>query len=128
MNIKILLNDINPPADLAAKVFARVESAIEQKNRNRKIIGFSLLFISAASLIDFIIYTINAFQKSGFSAYSSLIFSDSKLVLANFGQFMLSLVDSLPFFALTITLVSISVVLFSVWYLTNGKKELSYAF
>lgn len=124
----MILNDINPPADLEAKVLKSVEMALEKKNKNRKIIGFSVFSVSLISFIDFIIYTIHAFQQSGFSTYLSLIFSDSKIVLNNFGGFILSLVDSLPFFAITITLAMILIILVSVKYATSGKKELSYSF
>ncbi len=127
-NIHFILKEIDPPQNLKAKIFQRIETVIERKNRNRKIIGFSIFSVSIISFIELIIYTVHAFQKSGFSAYASLIFSDSKLVLENFGQFALSLVDSLPFFAITVTLISILVILLSMWYATNGKKELSYAF
>lgn len=127
-NHREIFEELPLPTGLKAKVFERVETALERKNRNRKIIGFSLFSVSLLSCIYFAIAMIRAFQESSFSTYSSLIFSDSKLVLANFGDFMLSLVDSLPFFAITITLACALVVLMSVKYVTNGRKELSYTF
>ena len=122
------LEEINLPANLKADVLKSVEKAIEIKNRNRKIIGFSIFSVSLISFIDFAISAVREFQQSGFSAYSSLIFSDSKLVLSNLGEFAFSLVDSLPFFAITITLISVLVILVSAQYIMNSKKELSYSF
>lgn len=122
------LEDVNPPKDLKDKILKSVETAIERKNRNRKIIGFSIFSISMISFVDFAIMAIRELQQSGFSAYLSLIFSDSKLVLGNLGEFTLSLIDSLPTFAITITLVSILVILISIKYAMNNKKELSYSF
>jgi len=127
-NVYLALEDINPPVDLRTKVLQSVETAIEKKNRNRKIIGFSVFSISMISFIGFAISAVRAFQQSGFGTYSSLIFSDSKLVLSNFGEFMFSLIDSLPFFTITITLVSVLLILVSMQYMTNSKKELSYSF
>lgn len=127
-HIYMALQDVNPPTGLKTKILKRVETAIEQKNRNRKIIGFSIFSVSIIAFIDFAIYTIHAFQQSGFGTYASLIFTDSKIVMSNFSTFMLSLVDSLPTFAITITLISILAILISIKYATNGKKELSYAF
>ncbi len=127
-NVYLALDDINPPADLKNKILKSIETAIERKNKNRKIIGFSVFSVSIISFIGFAVNLFNALELSGFSAYLSLIFSDSKLVLGNFGEFALSLVDSLPFFAITITLVSMLVIFISIRYATNSKKELSYSF
>jgi len=127
-NIHLALEDINPPAGLKANVLKSVEIAIERKNKNKKIIGFSVFSVSMITFIGFAISAIRAFQQSGFSTYSSLIFSDSKLVLSNLGEFVFSLIDSLPFFAITIMLVLILIILVSIEYATNGKKELAYSF
>ena len=127
-HIHLAIEDIDPPKNLELKILQKIETVIERKNRNRKIIGFSFFSLSIVSCIGLIVYTVRAFEQSGFSAYSSLLFSDSKLVLANFGQFALSLIDSLPFFAITMMLASVLVILVSMQYMTNSKKELSYTF
>jgi len=124
---RLVLEEVDPPAGLKANVLTRVEKAIEQRNRNRKIIGFSLLSASTLSCVYFLMMTARALQQSGFSAYWSLIFSDSKIVLANFGSFALSLIDSLPFFAITVMFLSVFIILISIRYATNNAKELSYA-
>ncbi len=122
----IKFEDIKVPAGLKEGILYKIEMALERQNRNRKIWGFSLMSLSVVSFIPLIIYTISEFQKTGFYSYLSLLFTDSRIVFSNFNEFLLSLVDSFPFFAITMILISIFVILISVKYATNVKKNLIY--
>jgi len=117
------IGQVNPRYGLKAEIFGTIDRYIERQNLYRKIIGFSLSTISALSFIPFVVYTAKSFYSSGFYDYVSLIFSDGGVVLNNLGEYTLSLVDSTPFFAITATTFSIFMILVSMRYALNIKKE-----
>ncbi|MBU6370505.1 MAG: hypothetical protein KGH93_02000 [Patescibacteria group bacterium] len=120
-------HDIDPPAGLKSLVIARVDAAIIRRNATRKFVGIGTFVASFAALSYCIVILIQEIGKSGFSTYASLAFTDSKLVLANFGQFALSLADSLPVAALTLALAAFLAVLAAARYLANSKTVIQYA-
>lgn len=119
---------INPPAELKEKIFEKIEVASEKRAFKKKIFVFSSLFVSFIGFFQFAGYAISEFQSSGFYSYLSLFWSDSKVILSNFNEFIFSLLDSTPFFAITIALVSIFIFLLSMKYLVAiNKRRFAYA-
>ena len=120
------IKDIEPRSGLETDVFDLIDRYIEKQNFYRKLIGFSLSLLSALTFVPFAIYTSSQLYSSGIYNYLSLIFTDGNVVISNFREFILSVADSLPFFALTMTAFSIFMILVSVKYALSIKREFPY--
>jgi len=121
------INEINPPKGLELAVLSRIEKEIKRKIILNRIFGGLFSFISIIALVPLAIYTTNEFYQSGFFSFMSLLFSDSKIVFSNFGEYALSIVDSVPLLAITLTLLSVQALLVSVRYIFNNERKIKIA-
>jgi hypothetical protein len=88
---------IEPPNDLAAKITLRIEEEKELRKIRRQF--FLFIFSSAGSLgaIALIFYFVKLkMLETGFWQLLSLLFSDFKIILANWQNFSLALLETLP--------------------------------
>jgi hypothetical protein len=77
----------------------------------------SIAFLSFALTVFFVKALFTSFATTGFSQYFSLIFSDSKLVLTFWREFLLSLAESLPVWNFLVTLSVFAVFIGSLRYM-----------
>ncbi len=106
---------IEPPAELLGKVMKSI-------SEERRLIPVKLrIFLLSAGLIGTIISIFPAvkmlktgFIESGFLQFSSLIFSDAGIVLANWQNYFSTLLESLPVMSL---IVFLAVILFALEFL-----------
>jgi len=102
-----------PSADLYDRIIKRINYEQKLAFIKRKLFWHS--FGLLASLAFFIplgqklLYELN---QSGFIQSLSLIFSDFQIVMTNFSDFSLSLLESLPAFSLTLMSVALLAMLF----------------
>lgn len=119
-NLKILSN-----SDLSGKIWLSVLT------RQKKIFKFETagLFVAGAFSLVFLIpagrWLIEAFSKSGFYEYLSLIFSDGKYVFSSLGDFLNLLAESLPGFEISIFLASLFIFFVSAKYVSRRVSGLS---
>jgi hypothetical protein len=108
-------SQINPPPRLLGNIMAAIA---EERARLRAIRRFA-----AASVL-----CIGAFAMSGFGHYLSLLFIDARLVLANWHDFAMSLLESFPALGAAGLLAGIAAVLMSFRSVfTNAKKILPHS-
>lgn len=119
-NIKF--SEIELPKGLEKSIIQKIQKISAKEILKRKIIGGFSLAISLFSFFEFTLYLISETKKSGFLDYSSLLISDYKLVMSNFSSYILSVVDSVPFFAVTLSMISILAIMASVRYMANIAK------
>ena len=98
------LTDSQAPAGLEEKICARIAQAERRQARTRFVVYTSLTALFCAALFPVIRYAAGEFARSGFYEYLSLAFSDSGTVLTSWKEFALSLAESLPVLAVTLTL------------------------
>lgn len=117
------LKSPEPPDGLFNKVIDRI-----QKERRFLIIKWQLFIFSIGAICSAIAF-IPAFQmvktgftESGFIQFFSLLFSDFKIVVAYWQNFIFSLLETLPVMSLVILLVVVLVFLESLRFLTRDIK------
>ncbi len=124
MNIKF--NTIEPPKKLEEKIFAQLAQAAQKESFKRTIIGYFGIVASLFASIELFAYLLSELQQSGFYQYLSLIQTDFKTVVGDFGVYALSLVNSIPFSVLSFTLLSIFTLLVSARYVCIVRNQFVY--
>jgi hypothetical protein len=108
-------------SDLPEDLTTRVRTALSRERARQARMAHTVRMLSGGiSLISFggLFVSIQAFvsaaSASGFTAYASLIVSDSSIVSAHFTSFFASLVESLPSIESTLVLALVAVFLVSL--------------
>ncbi|MFA6550004.1 MAG: hypothetical protein WCT36_01450 [Candidatus Gracilibacteria bacterium] len=117
------LDQIEPPQNLHRNIFMKIARA----QKRSALIRFVLFGIATvASFIGIIPVFQNVaqrFYQSGFYHYASLIFSDFEIVLANWKEFGLSLLESLPIAEISIFLAVLLALLLSLKFVAENVKN-----
>ncbi len=114
---------IEPHPDLGEKILERIKKYEKIAEFKRNVFGFLLGAISFSSIVYFFVMIVQQFSHSGFYDYFSLIFTDSKLVFSNLGDYSLTILDTIPYFEITITLAFIITALLSLKFMFGRRKE-----
>ena len=110
---KQLFNILEPKDSLKASIIKKIKKE-EHKMFVLKI-GLSLSFSlgSVISVVFLLTNIIKDYYKSGLSEYISLMFSDGSLLVSYWQSYIMSVVEALPIFAITLVLVSIWIFIMS---------------
>lgn len=126
-NLRKISEDFNlvePPAGLFDKIMCRIEKERKILTLRRRIIIFSIGLVgSAIAFIPALAYVRTGLVESGFSAFFSLIFSDTEIVLVYWKNFVQSLLETLPVAGLAVFLATIAVFLESLKMLVRDLKN-----
>jgi hypothetical protein len=119
-------NQNNPPADLFDKVMAAIA---DERARLRAIRNFIIASLFCAGTLVSSIFVWNGFVRelvsSGFGQYASLAFSDIKIVLVNWQDFSLSLLESFPALATAELVAEIVVLMVSIKFIVSYAKKMA---
>ncbi len=116
--------NIEVPKDLKSKVINRLVTTEKRNIRTERSIGFAF-FIAAFSSISYLcLYAAKELIASGFYNYFSLIFTDTKVVFANFSDFSAMILESLPFFTIIALLSMLIILLFAYRYMRKPAPNL----
>jgi len=111
-----------PPAGLFAKIMARIHEEERLLSKRRLFLFSTTVLISAGALIP----VVNAFQtefaQSGLFQFLSLLFSDVGSVAANWQDFGLAILESLPAMNMMALLITMFVLLWSLKHLAQAIK------
>ena len=110
------------PYGLEDRVFARIQKYSAHEIMKRKIIGGLSLSISLFAFLEFSLFLISETKKSGLLDYISLLKTDYQVVMGNLSVYILSLVDSVPFFAITLSTLSVLAILASIRYIAGTSR------
>ncbi|MFA5080539.1 MAG: hypothetical protein WC472_02845 [Candidatus Paceibacterota bacterium] len=122
---KLFMNmeEVNPSSKLFEKIMLRISREEKLVIVKKRIAVFSVfLAISLGGFVYSFITVQNAFVSSGFTQFFSLIFSDFNIVIAYWQNFLFTLLESLPVFAMIISLVMFSIVLGFLTFLMKDMK------
>jgi hypothetical protein len=104
--------------ELPKKLYGDILTRIAQEQR--RIERLHAAFLGAVTICSFIVlipafqFTLQELSQSGFTRYLSLLFSDSAVVTTYWKEFALSLAESLPLFGITLLLVAIFTLFYSL--------------
>ncbi len=112
-NISKFLGELEPPPNLQDRVVLNIRKLELAQDRKKAVMfGFGAL-ISVSATIFVAVTSLGTFMQSEFYHYLSIIFSGDN-VLAYWKELSLSLVESLPIFAVISLLIAVTVSLWSV--------------
>lgn len=115
----------NPPPDLVSRSLSRI--SLLQKNillRRRIIIGTLCTLGLVPGLATFGYRSYEAAGHSGFLSYMSLLFTDTRMVVSNFREFLFSLLETLPILDPLIFMLGLLIVMIALHYLATYVIEL----
>lgn len=99
-----VLKEVEPPSRLSAAIRARIAEAARRSARTKTLwLGIASL-VFGILLVPAVQYAGQELYASGFYEYASLFFSDSSSVLSAWRELSLSMIESLPSFALLLLL------------------------
>jgi hypothetical protein len=114
-----LLKSIVPGPELENRIKLAWEENNRKYERNKFLSFLVFTFSCFAATVSSVIYLVQAFTRSGFSSYLSLILSERLQVLTYFKEFSLSLVESIPILSVAVFLCVFGVFLWSLLLLTK---------
>jgi len=96
------LKPVAVPPGLSEKIIRLVGEERRQRELRKKILASALFFAASLALIVPSLTSFkNGLSSSGTLQMFSLIFTDFSVVVANFGDFLMSVLEALPLFPMT---------------------------
>lgn len=113
-------------AELQGAISARIHAYEQRRARRAFIASAALLPISGVAFAMSLWYAAQAFAQSGFVEYVSLVLSDTDAVIAYWGEFLYSVVEAVPFGALSASLALLVCVLITLRFIISSLQHESY--
>lgn len=114
---------VEPPAGLLQKVLLRLDQESKALSMRRRFFLAAAVFLGIVSSFASVWNIFWAdISRSGFSQYLPLLFSDFKTVLANWQDFGLGLLESLPVVSTVLLLAVVLALLVMVKYVVRYSK------
>ncbi len=111
-----------PSIDLANKIINRIKRR-ERYILRAKIASFSTGIIGSIMITYFgLVNTVTELSRSGLFSFLSLLFSDFSSAIANFPNFILSIMESIPAIQISLFLGGI---VFFLWSIAAFSKEIT---
>lgn len=110
---KQLFSIIEPKDSLKVSIIKKIKREELKKYILKTGLG---IFISLSSIISTVFLLVNIikdYYKSGLSEYISLMFSDGSLLVSYWQSYIMSVVEALPIFTITLILVSVWIFIMS---------------
>lgn len=120
---------LEPSKNLRKNILLTIVKEERQRAKKYLAVSFAVASASAVGLVFSIQYIAQAISQSSFYQYLSLLFSDSDIVLSYWKSFAMSLVESMPFFAVTLVLFAVVALMMSIRVLIkNSGRNFSPSF
>ena len=117
------MNRIEPPRKLKLSILSSIVEEERHRAKRLLMIFAPASLLSLISIIFSIQYVLKAFYQSGFYTYFSLLLSDPDVVLTYWKEFAMSLVDTIPFMWITVSLISIALFLICLRMFSNSIRN-----
>lgn len=105
---------IDPPEYLLTQIESQITFLKQRAARIRFALFSGTTLVSLITTIVAFRYTWGSFAQSSFSAYASLLSSDSSAILLYWKEFAFSLIESLPIMSIIILLATVFTLLLSL--------------
>ncbi len=120
-----MIKKVEPPAELLDSVMARIQSERLREVKTRFWLSSGIALLSLLLLVPALREFNAEAVQSGFSQFSSLLFSDGGIIGAYSQDFAMALAESLPAFGVSLVSSVIFLLLFS---LRNIRKDMQIVF
>ena len=112
---------IEPRADLYDRVLNKInQEASLATMKKRLILNLSGLILSVAAFIPLALKLLADSAETGLTQFLALMFSDFSLVMANIGDYFLTILESTPIVSLAFVLTTLLALVFYVAKLTDS--------
>jgi hypothetical protein len=119
----IHLEPPEPPAELLGRIMARIHEEERLKSIKKRLFLFSTtVLVSAIAFIPATNAFWDGFAQSGFLQFISLLFSDFGLIIDDWQNFGLAILESLPVMSITAFLFTAFISLWSLKHLVQAIK------
>jgi hypothetical protein len=113
-----------PRVDLYDRVTNRIIREEKLKVvKKRLILEFFVFILSFFVFIPMTLKLISDIAVSGLTEFLSLLFTDFAVVMANIGDYVLSLLESAPFFSLSLTLAVLLFIVFDLAKIADSYSD-----
>ncbi len=113
-DIRTVAMDAHIPETLRQNIIRSIQREEVRRMRVAFSLSFAAMLASVFGIIISIRYAMLAFYQSNFFSYASLAFSDTDVVAAYWREFAFSLLETLPLFAITFSLIAFALFLISL--------------
>lgn len=110
------------PKELRGKILTSIKNEELKRARVLVLVSIVTVLFSIGGGILALKYMIQGFSQSSFYSYLSILFSDPDIAFVYWRELSLSLVETLPFVGITLSLVAIAALLMSVRMLLRNAK------
>lgn len=101
---------------LASRILSKIDAEKTQRTTVKVFISRFFALASFVAILPVIFNVFNQFQNSGFGNYLALFFTDTNIAVMYWKDLLLSLIESVPMFEMTILLVLLLVLSISIKY------------
>jgi len=123
------MDKVGIPEGLRKRVLTSIRKEEIRRARVYVICALMAGLSSIVGIVFSIAYIARAISQSSFYQYFSLLFSDADIVRSYWKSFGMSLVESMPFFATTLVLFAVVVLMMSVRvFIKNSGRNFSPSF
>lgn len=123
------MDKFEPSKDLRQNIVLTIVKEERQRAKNYLILSSTTALGSVVGVIFSVQYVIQVITQLSFYKYFSLFFSDSDIVLSYWRDFVMSLVESMPFFAITLVLLAVVALMMSVRvFINNSGRDFGFSF
>ena len=121
------LRPLSAPLGLKSAIIACIRAEERSYARRNVALFAPLLVASLAGVAWSVSLALPALASSGFAQYVSLLFSDPTIVASAWFPYVLSIIESLPIFALTVLVGAALGLVISGAALKNARRAFSFA-
>jgi hypothetical protein len=113
-----------PQADLYDRIIKKIDSEEKLKILKRRLILESLsLLIWVVVFIPLMLKLLSDLASSGIIQFLSLLTTDFNVIMVNIGDYVLSLIESMPALSLSLTLATLLIFMFNLAKLADSYSD-----
>jgi len=107
---------ITVPEELEARVFAAIREASVRRLRRRFIAAGSAFCAVCAFAVSAFSFIVTEARASQMAAYLKFLWTDSDIVLSNFGEYLYGLLERIPLMSLTLAIAGTMLLLGAIGF------------
>ena len=114
---------LKPPAALRKNILFGILKEERRRARNHLFVSGVAMPLSVIALVFSAQYLMQSFYQGSFYEYLSILFTDTDVAFMYWREFALSVVESMPFMEITLSLVAVLSLLASIRVFTGNLRN-----
>ena len=118
------ISDLEPSVGLEKRILRKI-SLEREKQIGKDLVFYRVWSFGSSALALYAIFSFgNSIIKSEFWSILSLVFSDIRIVTANWGDYAFSILETLPTISLIFILIPLFILILSIDFLRSAKNKI----